>query len=292
MSNKTIISFLKFSCFLVFAGRAYQHLFWDAPFRSLLWDQALLEPIITGFFNMQWQDYVTDLEIDNTIQSVIRGHGVFYTICAFIALLIHPYSKKWMKLILTLGGISLVLLSILLTKEKFYHLAMFFEHAIQFSIPFVLLYFMKNSNTDRLISVLKVIIALTFTCHGLYALGTIYPLPANFVTMTLNILPVSEPTAKSFLFIAAILDFLVAILIFIPKTAKPALLYAAVWGLLTALARIVNGLSYDISLATLHQYLYPTIYRVPHGLIPLLVYLLIKRKSSNLQFTNSLNTAT
>jgi len=94
--------------------------------------------------------------------------------------------------------------------------------------------------------------------------------------MTLNILPVSQNIAEQFLFIEGLMDFLIAIIIFIPKTAKSALIYAAIWGFLTALARIVSGLHYDISIAIVMQYLHKTIFRLPHGLIPLIAYLLLK----------------
>ena len=129
MSSKAIINFLKISCFFIFLGRAYQHLFWDAPFRSLFWDQSLLEPVVNTFLNMEWQDYVTNLDTDRAIQSLTRAHGFLYLICAIVSLLIKQGSKKWMRVVITIGGISLVFLSMLLTKDKFYHFAMFFEHA-------------------------------------------------------------------------------------------------------------------------------------------------------------------
>jgi hypothetical protein len=172
------------------------------------------------------------------------------------------------------------MLSLLLTKEKFYHIPMFFEHTIQFSTPFLLLSFIKYQKTSKLVLHLKIAIALTFTCHGLYAIGILYPLPGNFVTMCLNILPISETTAIRFLFIAGILDFAVAILLFIPRLWKFALLYAILWGFLTALARVVGPFSFDFTWQSLHQNLYQTVYRIPHGLIPLLLYFIMKKAQS------------
>ena len=277
-STKKILFYLRVCVFLVFIGRAYQHIFWDAPFRSLLWDQKLLEPLVLFFFNMDWNSYVTDLEIDKGIQVTIRLQGVLYLICAFLALVVKPTSKKIMKVIIWAGGASLVFLSLLITKEKFYHLAMLFEHAIQFGSPFLLLYFLKHQSIEKLKIQLKILIALTFICHGLYAIGEIYPLPQNFMTMTLNILPIDESAAKMLLFVAGILDFLIAILIFIPKAAKSVLIYAIFWGLLTALARVVSGLTYSVSLDILHQYLYLTVYRLPHGILPFVLYMIISNK--------------
>lgn len=96
--------------------------------------------------------------------------------------------------------------------------------------------------------------------------------------MTLHLLPVTEETAIQLLKIAAIIDFLIAILIFIPKLVKPVLLYAAFWGFITAFARIADGLSYDVSFSIVHQYLYTAVYRIPHGIVPLLLYYILKKK--------------
>ncbi|EGV42424.1 hypothetical protein BZARG_2291 [Bizionia argentinensis JUB59] len=302
MSKKNIIFLLKISCFFIFIGRAYQHLFWDAPFRSLLWDQKLLSPIVEGVFNISWRDYVTDLDGDNLIQNVIKLNGLFYFICALISLFIEESSKKVYKIMLFIGGLLLLLLSLLLTKSEFYHISMFFEHTIQFGSPFILLYLFKvKHDLNKLIIPLKVIIAVAFISHGVYAIGTIYPLPANFVTMSLNILPVTENLAKELLFTAGILDFIVAILIFVPKTSRIALVYAAFWGVITALARVISGLTYEVSFLTLHQYLFETIYRTAHGIIPfacfmILIYLnkekaLLQAKSFlNLKNSNNINT--
>lgn len=282
MNTKSIIFYLKTCCFMVFIGRAYQHLFWDAPFRSLLWDQDLLAPIVMRFLNMNWQDYVTDLRIDNTIQCLIKFNGLLYALCAIIALIVNSDSKKWMRSVLFLGGCSLVILSLLITKEKFYHTAMFFEHTIQFGTPFLLYFFLKNKAMIWLLPKLKIIIALSFTCHGLYAIGILYPLPENFVTMTLNILPLNEATAKEFLFLIGIIDFIIAIFIYVPKLSKITLIYASLWGIITALARIISGVKYGFSLEVFHQYFYLTLYRIPHGLIPLLACYIINNINERL----------
>ncbi|AZJ34604.1 hypothetical protein [Tenacibaculum singaporense] len=279
MNTRTLLTFLKISSFFIFSGRAYQHLFWDAPYRSFFWDQHLLEPIINFVFDISWQSYVTNLNTDFAIQVLTRSIGVLYLACAIISIIINEDSKKWMRSILKLGAVSLVFLALMITKNKFYHLIMFFEHTIQFGVPIALLYFLKHKNASLLLFYLKVFIALAFICHGMYAIGIFYPLPGNFVTMTLNILPVQEEMAKNLLFVAGVLDFIIAIAIFIPKLSKPALLYACFWGLVTALTRIFSAFHYDFSLSIIHQYLYLTIYRLPHGLIPLLVYLYLNKNS-------------
>tara|TARA_B100000809_G_scaffold263834_1_gene318050 strand:- start:11735 stop:12487 length:753 start_codon:yes stop_codon:yes gene_type:complete len=249
-----------------------------------LWDQDLLSPIIENIFNTKWQVYATSLRTDSIINSCVKANGIFYLICAILSLTLTKTSSKLHKGILYTGGVFLVLLSLLITKSKFYHIVMFFEHSIQFATPFAMLYFLKTNDLKKLLLILKILIALTFVSHGMYAVGIFYPLPGNFVSMTLNILPVTEDIAKQFLFAAGILDFLVALLIFIPKTVRPALIYAAIWGFLTAFARIISGLKYGVNLDIIMQYLHTTIYRMPHGLIPLIAYIILK------QCTNSKKT--
>ena len=126
MSKQHILFLLKLASFFVFFGRGYEHIIWDAPFRSLLWDQDLLSPIIENIFNTSWQDYVTSLRTDSVINSLIKANGIFYFICAILCLTLTENSSKLHKGILYTGGVFLVLLSLLITKSKFYHIVMFF----------------------------------------------------------------------------------------------------------------------------------------------------------------------
>lgn len=275
--NKTTFLLLKVAAFTVFLGRGYQHLFWDAPYRSLLWDQKLLEPIMS-IFHMDWKSYVTSLKADDFIQNWIRGTGILYVVCAIVVASIKTSISKWKRIIVYIGFSQLLLLSVLLTKEKFYHLAMFFEHSIQFTTPILFIWYIIQPKNEKILLVLKIIIALTFLCHGLYASGFAYPLPASFMSMTATILKVSDATAKMLLIIAAILDVIIAIGIFIPKIDRYILLYAAFWGLITALARPWSNLMYDFSFLSIHQSIHLMLYRLSHGLIPLALFLLLKDK--------------
>ncbi|WP_106793335.1 hypothetical protein [Aquimarina sp. Aq78] len=278
MKNPKALRILKISVFLIFIGRAWQHLFWDAPYRSFFWDEGLLKPTIEGVFNISWKDYVTSSTTDHTIQAIIRSNGILYLIAAFCALGFTINNKKWMRFPILAGGISLVILAVLLTKEKFYHTAQFFEHSIQFGLPFVLLYtYTDNFTSKRFILTLKILIAVTFFSHGLYAFG-FYPVPGKFVDMVIQIAGCSESVAITFLYIAGILDFVIAALIFVPKTAIYTLWYALIWGLATAFARIVANFYIDFPLQSIHQNLYEVLYRLPHGLVPFITILVLKNK--------------
>ena len=277
MTHKQLLLF-KISVFLIFIGRAWQHLFWDAPFRSFFWDESLLKPIVENFLGTEWQSYATSPKTDKNIQLGIQFNGYLYLISSIASLILSKKNIKFIKPIIFLGGISLVILAILLTKEKFYHTAQFFEHSIQFSAPFILIYIFSKREPlkNKLIHILKIIIAFTFLAHGLYAFG-FYPVPGNFIDMVIQIFGCSEDTAKSFLYIAGILDFVIAALIFIPKIDKYVLYYAVIWGLLTAAARLVANFQWDFPIQSIHQYMYQVLYRLPHGLIPLITIYIIQQ---------------
>lgn len=277
MKKSTFFTLLKLSVFFIFFGRAWQHIFWDAPYRSFFWDEGLLEPLIKSLFNMSWQEYATNPTTDHFIQRIILGKGLLYSIAAIATITISKTIKTWQKICISIGGIGLLILTVLMTKEKFYHIAQFFEHSIQFGLPFFLLwYYPRQDQSKKGILILKLLIAFTFFSHGLYAFGA-YPVPGKFIDMVIQILGCSESSAITLLYIAGILDFVVAVLIFIPKISVYALWYAVIWGLLTALARIFANFYWDFPLQSIHQNLYQVIYRLPHGLVPLFVIWLQKK---------------
>ena len=272
---------LKISTAAVFFGRAYQHLFWDAPFRTLLWDEQIMSGVIKTFSSLSWEEYINSLWVDDGINQVINGFGLFYLVCGLVTL-----GMKWMPKILQrfilIGGIGLIFLAILLWKEKFYSVGQFFEYSLQFSLPFFFYYLTgreEPSISPRFISWLKIAAGLTFICHGLYAVGY-YPQPVSFMEMTIEITGWSDDIASNFLKIMGGLDFVVAILIFLPKTARPALLYMVIWGFLTALARIWTNFDFGNIVEHLHQTGFAFLYRVGHFLVPLGLYLWERNRGS------------
>jgi hypothetical protein len=266
--------FLRFATFFLFIGRAWQHLFWDAPFRALLWDKDIMESLVLTIRGGTWQEFVTSESTDHFIQNIIIGFGIFYAFMAILTLFIQKRSKLFSWLYI-LSSLSLAFLAFLYCKEKFYHAGQFLEYAIQFFLPLFFYYNLTGKiSPARLLLFLKIAIALTFTAHGLYAVGY-YPQPGVFMDMLINILPINEVTAKQILIVAGILDFVISIAIFIPRLAKYALFYAAIWGGLTALARVWANFYLAFPLDSLHQNLYETLYRLPHMLVPLAAFFIL-----------------
>jgi len=279
-SRRVIFFFVQLSAVSVFLGRAWQHLFWDAPLRALLWDESIMAKPVKLIIGMEWGAYLKHPNADACIQGIIVGFGVLY----LLGLASAWYGKggRRTNFFLLAGSLSLIFLAMLYCKEKFLTAGQFFEYTLQFSSPMFLYALLKGFKIEELIIWMKIAIALTYISHGLYALG-IYPIPGNFVEMTINILPLSESNAIRFLNIAGVMDMVVAVLIFFPnKIAQWALLYATLWGLLTALARIVGHFDVGLPMDSFLHWAYHTVYRFPHALIPLAVFLWIKERENPL----------
>lgn len=267
---------LKISVVLVFLGRAWQFIFWDAPFRTFFWNESLLKPFVESVIGINWQNYVNSTKLDAFIDNSVFAFGILYLLSAF-AVIFYSKFKTIVKYIIILGGVGLVILAYLLMSDRFYQFSQFFEYSIQFSIPFIFVFYHKQFIQKHLILILKFLIAAVFIAHGLYAVGY-YPVPGLFLGMVIDVLGFSEQGARNFLIVVGILDFISAILIFVPKVARYALIYLAVWGVLTSLARLIAGFSFDFFWELLHLNLYQTVYRLPHGILPIIVLLKLRNK--------------
>ncbi len=264
-----MIWLLRLSCFTVFFGRAWQHLFQDAPFRSFFWDEEILSGFVTKWLGMTWNEYATSAVVDSLIQVFTRAHGVLYLVCAILSLTVKK-EDRIAKAVLAVGAFALFILAALYCKEKFYQAGQFFEYSAQFGAPVLLLWAVSvNESSARFEATLRLCVALTFICHGLYAYGY-YSVPGEFVDMTIEIMKLTESQSYMFLKVCGVLDFLIGAAI-LSNIAKPYVLcYAMAWGTLTALARVVSNVSiHQANFGhNLFQWAPEVIFRLPHALLP------------------------
>jgi len=238
-----------------------------------------MSPVIEGVFNVSWYEYSTNLSVNYWIETFTQFCGALFLASGFTALLWTKIKSTPLKrIILKTGIVLLLVLTFLIFKSKNFRVLEVFEMFIQLSLPIALIR-LNEGNKKQIALFLKVAIALTFTAHGLYAMGIPFR-PGHFIDMTISITGMSESGAGVFLTIIGILDILASLLIFTKYTYKYALIYILVWGLLTALARVVYGFSAAFMFSTLHESLYATVYRLPHGFIALVVLLLIYSSTS------------
>lgn len=269
-----VFAVLRLAAFFVLFGRAWQHLIWDEPYRSLLWEESWLSPIVELILGKSWDSYATDPVIDTGIQAFMRTLGVLQLAAGFLCLAPKAVIERC-RHIFYASSVSLGFLALLYAKERVFELGQGIEYAAQFLAPLLVIASLRWPR-ERLVQLGMLAVVGTFLGHGLYALGY-YPVPANFIDMTITILGVSERTARQLLFAAGVLDLLVCVLIFVPRLRGHALLYAAGWGLVTALARPLAYVDLNFLGASLNQTLPEFLYRLPHAFVPLAVYLAMEK---------------
>lgn len=278
MQQRQLFLWLKGLTVCVFIGRAWQHLFWDIPLRELLWHEAWMSGLVSRWLGMTWEAYISSMAIDNFMVGFSIGMGLFYAGCAVASILVNE-KRQWLGRMLLAGSLGLLLLSGLYWLEKFQSIGQFIEYALQVATP-VFLYWVlfKNENQKYLLFAMKIAVALTFIGHGLYALG-FYPVPVLFMQMTINFFQIGDIAAKTFLQIVGILDLVAAILLFVPSRILQniALWYCIIWGTVTAFARIVCHFDTQIPVESCHQWLHEVVYRLPHGGVPLILYLMQRK---------------
>ena len=260
------------TCLCLFAGRAFQHLFQDIPIRTVLWNQRLMEGVVTHILGMSWDSYVTDPSWDGRIQLPVRILGGLYVVCITVCILLLSGKRKNLGAWLITGSVGLFLLAYLYFAEKFFRLGELMEYTAQWASPiFLYLFVYRRATLPVLRLCMCLAVSLTFAGHGLYAIG-FYPVPGHFIDMMIMTLHVQESTAVILLNVAGWIDLVIAVLIFIPYTSRYVALYAFVWGLLTALARVWSNFDTGLVADSLYQWIPEVLYRAPHALIPLAVY--------------------
>jgi len=222
---------------------------------------------------VSWEAFAGTGANDGLLQKWLGRLWIPYLVCTILCFTVTK-KARFQIASLAVGGILLILLSYAKFVKAQYQLPMFIEHGGQMLMPVILIFAVSLGIRHRA-TVITAMIALimTFVGHGTYALGLGWPTPANFYGMTSVILGVGQETAGLFLGIAGVLDLVVCVGIFIPKIRRASALYAVAWGLLTALARPVAGMSMDLNYWGADQFLHETVLRAPHFLIPLYLYL-------------------
>ena len=271
------ISILRLGTFLCFAAWAWVHYYWEGPYTVLIWNETTYAWAESLGYN--WDEIVGTGANDGLFQTLLSKLYWGYLICAVMA--VSATKEKPIQLIvLCLGSLMMSVLMYAKYLKANSQLPMFVEHGGQMLMSALLasaLYFgMKHKVT---VSVAVIAFITTFAGHGCYAMG-FWPTPSQFYGMTTIILGLEYEATTVFLRIAGILDFIVCVGILIPKTRWYCAIYAAAWGLLTALARPVAGMSMELNYFGADQFLHEALIRAPHYLIPLFLVMLFKKQKS------------
>lgn len=275
-AHTQFVFIVRISCIFLFLGRGWQHFFWDAPFRTILWDESFFGCFIETFTSLTWQEYATSPTTDSIISIMTKAFGVFYFFMAGLCFWLNEKMIQRGKLLL-MASASLFTLTFVYFVAKSWRIGMLIEHATQYGLPIVFyISLFKENYLEKHLIFIKTLIALTFTGHGLFAVG-FHPVPGKFIDMVISVFKFSEENALIMLKVAGSLDFIAAIALFIPSIAIYALCFNVFWGLVTALARVVANFDLDLFAMSAHQWIFEVIYRLPHGLLPLALLLSLKK---------------
>lgn len=276
--NKKLDSFFLFILMTVLIGRGIFLLLWDVPYRAILWDERLLSSMINRFGH--WESWVSSPLLDQIIEAFVRFQGISLIICAVLAF---TSWKKVFHAFLLLSSFHLFLMAIAGYWHSHFQVGYFFEYTLQMMTP--LCFYLWRSEKQKLAkNLLLASIGLTFFAHGLYALGY-YQTPGRFVDMLLATFSFKESTALVILKGAGTFDVILFIVIFsglflknrLSLNALPSfLLLAAFWGLATASARWIAYVEWDFLGQSLLAWGPEVVFRLVHGLAPLMLYMIFK----------------
>ena len=261
-----------------FAGWAWQHLRWSSPYDAVLWNPDLFGWLANAF-NVSWETYVSEIVTDQRIMLAGRAVGFFYLTMAVMAATAKRDSLVQLSF-LGLGSGLLALSAFCKYVGAGYAIAMLVEQGGQVLSPVALILALRRGVGDRwTIGVAVAALCSTFTGHGVYASG-LAPTPGHFYGMTSAILGLGEQAADVFLKVVGVLDFVVCLGVFVPALRRLSLAYATVWGLLTALARPVAGMSLAAAWWGADQFLHEAVFRMPHACLPLFLFLVFQTRES------------
>ena len=270
-NENRLILLLRLGAFLCLAGWTWNHFYFTNPIDVLFWTEGTYR--LYESMGGDWASFTGTGANDGFVANIMKFLAWVFLICAIGTLTVRKTSTHQMG-ILWLGSFMLTVLSYALYIDKKRQLPMFIEHGGQMLMP-ILLYAALYYGVKHHITVRIAIVAfiMTFAGHGAYALN-LWPTPGNFTAMTTIITGWELRTIKVLLYTAGVLDVLICLAIFYKKFRVPAAIYAALWGLATALARPMSGMSTDLIYFGADHHIHQFVLRAPHIIIPLYLAIL------------------
>lgn len=260
------------------AGWSWQHLRWGVPYGAVLWNPDYME-WLPAALGRSWEDYVAEIVTDHRLLMASSSLGFLYLIIAVMALTAkkgHPLQLGF----LWFGSGLLAVVAFAKFVNSGHSLPTLVEQGGQVLAPAVLVLALCRGLRDRWTLVVAIVaFCATFGGHGIYAAG-LEPTPGQFYGMVHQIFGLEEGAADVFLKVVGVLDFVVCLGVLLPLALirRASLVYAAMWGFLTALARPVAGMSLDVAWWGADQYLHEAFLRAPHVTLPLFLLFALRTR--------------
>ena len=260
---------------LMLCGRAWKYFFFETSYREIFWNHKAFGWFIENLIHIDWNHYLANPAYDANIMLFKKGLGLFYFLSAIIVVVIPRH--RAVRGVLIMVAISQIPQAYFQFNGSFYNWALLLEFTAQFSAP-LLLWMQLRGKIQTTKVWCKLVVAITFICHGLYACG-VYNVPQKFLTMCMKTLAFSKENALLFLTAMGVLDFIAALALYFKNTKilRVGLWYMIVWGGLTALARPwAHFYSFD-AFRSLFQHLPDFLIRAPHYMLPLFLLMTINK---------------
>ena len=293
MQNPVIIRILRISTFLMFLGRAWEHIYWEGPFRNFFYNPHGFGQVLEWISGRTLPEIYKDHFYEHLIDNISIGIGFVFAF-AGIAVLFYSPTRIFLKWTIRLGVICLAFTFYGFFVDKHYSYGTLFEYSAQFVTPILFLWYCSGIHEVMRLRAAKIAISLTFFCHGLFAAGY-YPQPGNFLDMLIIGFRMQEGMARVMLMDVGLLDFVFAAAVLVPfnlmyyksiwsKVLKVFFLgllsYAVVWGFMTSIARFYTHFNSHFIWQSFEGFFYEFLVRLPHGLLPLIVLLEFSRRKT------------
>jgi hypothetical protein len=270
------LGILRLAACACFAGWAWQHLRWSVPYDAVLWHPDYFGWLARSL-GVSWDRYIAEVVTDRRILLGVRALGGVYLALAVLALIAQRRSTLQLA---SLGLGSVLLAAVAFSKyvEASHAAATLVEQGGQVLTPAVLLLALRRGVRDPgTVALALLALWMTFAGHGVYAIG-LAPTPGRFYGMVHAIVGFGAEASERFLKTAGLLDFAVCFGVLVPPVRRVCLAYAAAWGLATALARPVAGMSVEAAWWGADQFLHEAILRAPHAGLPLFLFSVFRRQ--------------
>jgi hypothetical protein len=281
-------------------GLALQSVLGFGPWRDMFWREAWISPLV-NMLGLSWGEYLRHPMTNPMLRGVEVTLGAMYALAAVLCLTARP---RWLATVALVAAVGLISLDAWFSYIGHGHrVFQLFEYALRWFAPLAVVGILFGMQRSRAIQwALRVTIALTFAGHGLWAMGVSfsfgpialhYPTPGLWVDMVLQVLPMlDEGSARDLLRVAGVLDWAVAVGLFLPwRFAWPAVGWAIVWGGLTTAARLVaNADALAVNEAAVFWFS-EAVRRVPHFALPVALWLLLSHSSDGSTVASSAGAA-
>lgn len=280
LDMRSISSVLLLRCSVVclLLAEVWLHMLREPPYQAFLWDQQMMGWAVKITTGLEWRDFLMN-PLASQLITVVTRTMIGLLMLGLVSALLISKKRPWARYGLYLASVILSFQSFCSFLNVGYQLPMLLEHALRIAAPWFLAVAALKGVTIPLKRTMLVAIGLTFSSHGLYAMGLGVPVPGHFIDMVMESIGVSQSFATTLLLIAGILDQVMVAGLFFLATREISLLYGVFWGFVTALARITSYVRMDVLFGmSLLAYFPEFLVRAPHFVIPLVLWRLVKRE--------------